>query len=65
MNRLFIKAAGALVVVSVFLFVSMPVSAQVHKVTGTVTDETGESMIGMTVVVEGTATGATTDLDGH
>lgn len=65
MNRLFIKAAGALVVVSVLLFVSMPVSAQVHKVTGTVTDETGEPMIGMTVVVEGTATGATTDLDGH
>lgn len=65
MNRLFIKAAGALVVASVFLFVSMPVSAQVHKVTGTVTDETGEPMIGMTVVVEGTATGATTDLDGH
>ncbi len=36
-----------------------------HKVTGTVTDETGATMIGMTVIVTGTTVGATTDIDGH
>ena len=34
-------------------------------VTGTVTDETGTPLVGLTVVISGTNTGAVTDLDGH
>lgn len=42
------------------------VSAQSSlKVSGTVTDETGAPMLGLTVVVTGTSTGALTDLDGN
>ena len=37
---------------------------QTVKATGTVVDETGEPMIGVTVVVKGTQTAAVTDLDG-
>lgn len=37
---------------------------QARPVTGTVLDETGEPIIGATVMVEGTSTGAVTDIDG-
>ncbi len=36
-----------------------------NTVTGTVTDETGAPLVGLTVVISGTNTGAVTDLDGH
>ena len=40
--------------------------AQTRTITGTVTDDYGEPLIGASVVVEGdTSTGAITDLDGH
>lgn len=65
MGRSIFKAAGILLVLCA-LAVRFPASAQDgHKVTGTVTDETGATMIGMTVIVKGTAVGATTDIDGH
>ena len=35
------------------------------KVSGSVVDETGESVIGANVLVKGTTNGCTTDLDGH
>ncbi|TKG94978.1 SusC/RagA family TonB-linked outer membrane protein [Puteibacter caeruleilacunae] len=38
---------------------------KVDKVTGTVTDEDGESLPGVSVVVKGTTIGITTDLDGN
>ncbi|MCH5216492.1 MAG: SusC/RagA family TonB-linked outer membrane protein [Muribaculaceae bacterium] len=38
--------------------------AQTQKATGTVTDPSGEPLIGATVMVKGTTTGTTTDLDG-
>ena len=38
--------------------------AQKQKVTGTVTDEAGEPLIGVTVVENGASVGAITDLDG-
>ncbi|MDE6714849.1 MAG: SusC/RagA family TonB-linked outer membrane protein [Muribaculaceae bacterium] len=38
--------------------------AQTQKATGTVTDASGEPLIGATVMVKGTTTGTTTDLDG-
>ena len=37
---------------------------QSNKITGQVVDETGEPMIGVTVVVKGTQIAAVTDLDG-
>ena len=39
--------------------------AQTKEVTGTVTDEKGDPLPGVTVVVEGTTTGSITDLDGN
>ncbi len=44
---------------------SWHLSAQTGTIRGQVTDaETGETLIGVTVVLEGTTTGAPTDLDG-
>lgn len=42
----------------------MALSAQVRTITGTVTDETGETLPGVNVVVQGTTTGTTTDVNG-
>ena len=39
--------------------------AQKQKVTGTVTDESGEPLIGVTVMENGASVGAITDLDGR
>ncbi|MCG2587798.1 SusC/RagA family TonB-linked outer membrane protein [Rhodohalobacter sulfatireducens] len=40
--------------------------AQNHEVTGTVTDaETGESLPGVNIIIQGTSQGTTTDLDGE
>lgn len=44
------------------IFLSMEIRAQ--NITGTVTDETGEPLIGVTVLQEGTTTGVVTDMDG-
>ena len=38
--------------------------AQTKTVTGTVNDEDGESLIGVSILVEGTTTGTVTDIDG-
>lgn len=53
------------VILSVLLltFCAPYLQAQI-KITGTVTDETKETVIGANVVVKGTSTGVTTDLDG-
>lgn len=40
-------------------------SGSVGLVKGTVTDSNGESIIGASVVVKGTANGTITNLDGH
>ena len=52
--------------ISVFLWMS-PAAAQSAPVTvtGTVTDVTGDPLIGATVSVKGTSSGTSTDLDGH
>ena len=49
----------------VCLFMALPVFAQTIDVTGTVFDTSGEPLIGVTVMVEGTANGAATDIDGN
>ena len=59
MNR---KAWLALVMV---LCLSFPALAQKITVSGTVTDPTGEPLIGASVLVQGTTTGGQTDFDGN
>ncbi len=55
---------------SVFCYTALPsyaeaaVAQQIEKVTGKVTDESGEPVIGAGVVVKGTSSGTITDLDG-
>lgn len=44
--------------------ISMPISAQNIRVTGTVTDGNGEAVIGAAVAVQNTTTGVVTDVDG-
>lgn len=46
------------------LMAFLPVLAQNSWVSGTVTDEKGEALIGVTVRIEGTSTGTATDIDG-
>ena len=65
MNQSFSRAAGMLLVLCSLALPSAAAAQDGHKVTGTVTDETGATMIGMTVIVTGTTVGATTDIDGH
>lgn len=50
-------------VLSLVLFV-MGTSLAQRTITGTVTDETGEALIGASILVTGTTTGAVTDIDG-
>ena len=47
-----------------FLLTAVPASAAPITVNGTVVDETGEPVIGATVMVKGTSVGASTDIDG-
>lgn len=47
------------------LLAIFPTFAQNAWVTGTVTDKTGEPLIGVTVKIEGTNTGTATDIDGN
>lgn len=46
-------------------FMAIPLFAQNVNVSGTVVDETGEPLIGVTVMVAGTSNGTATDLDGN
>ncbi len=49
----------------ILLLINLPLAAQNNVVSGTVTSkENGETLPGVTVVVKGTNTGTTTDLDG-
>lgn len=57
MNRI------ALLLLSTFLLAIQALAGE-NNVTGTVTDQTGEPLIGATIMVKGTGTAAVTDLDG-
>lgn len=48
----------------VLLVVSFPLFAQVKTVTGTVTDEAGSPLPGVSVLIQGTKKGTSTDFDG-
>ena len=49
----------------VLLFMSVTMFAQQHSVKGTVVDQNGLPIIGMTVMEQGTQNGTTTDIDGN
>lgn len=49
----------------VLLFMSVAMFAQQHSVKGTVVDQNGQPIIGMTVMEQGTQNGTTTDIDGN
>ncbi|MBW7873177.1 MAG: TonB-dependent receptor [Ignavibacteriales bacterium] len=54
------------VILLLFLIFNIDVTAQTAgKLAGKVTDETGQPLIGATVLVEGTNKGAVTDIDGY
>ena len=59
-----IKSAGILMVL-LTLAGALQVSAQTRAIFGKVVDANGEPLIGAAVMVPGTTTGATTDLDGN
>ena len=46
------------------ILVAMPVLSQTRTVTGTVTDTSGDALIGVSILVQGTSNGVVTDLDG-
>lgn len=46
------------------VLLTMPLSAQEHSVSGTVTDTDGNPVIGAAVMIPGSNTGVTTDIDG-
>ena len=48
------------------IFLSMPfLSAQELTVSGRITDKSGESIIGASILVQGTTSGTITDFDGN
>lgn len=60
LNKCFLKG-GMAFILSMLCVLTF---AQVHQVTGTVNDVTGEPMIGVNVSVRGSGSGSITDLDG-
>ena len=57
MKKILLLTAGILISVCVF--------AQSHKVSGKVSEESGEILPGVNVVLKGTTVGVTTDMDGN
>ena len=67
MDRLFLKATVLLAAIFFAGIFSGPAMAQggTVTVTGTVTDESGQPLPALTVIIDGTTTGVTTDMDGN
>ncbi|MGM9843228.1 MAG: SusC/RagA family TonB-linked outer membrane protein, partial [Muribaculaceae bacterium] len=65
MKKTKIPVSWRLFALVAFLMSFMGVNAQQITVSGTVTDTTGEPIIGASVIVVGTTTGVSTDIDGH
>ncbi|MGM9791311.1 MAG: SusC/RagA family TonB-linked outer membrane protein [Candidatus Cryptobacteroides sp.] len=63
-QKLLIRISFIVALVALFAWAQVAY-AQTRTVVGNVTDETGTPMVGLTVIVTGTATGATTDIDGN
>lgn len=67
LNQIFASADVSYQILSNNLVVITPAdNQQTHRITGTITDSaTGESLPGVTIVVEGTTTGTSTDANGR
>lgn len=52
-------------ILTVLLFAATAINAQDLTVTGKVSDNSGEPLIGVNIVVKGTTTGTTSDIDGN
>ena len=52
------------IMLAMLFVMAIPAFGFAQKIVGTITDEQGEPLIGATIMVEGTTTGATTDIDG-
>ena len=64
MLKQLLKATGIMVMLCA-LFGSLDASAQNRAISGKVIDNGGQPIIGAAVMVPGTSTGATTDLNGN
>ena len=64
-NICFQMTRKAWIVTVMLLCLSLPALAQKITVTGTVTDNTGEPLIGASVLAKGTSVGTATDIDGN
>jgi len=53
-----------LLIIPIFIYLMVPVFAQEHEISGIVTDKSGTPLPGVSVYVEGTTIGTTTDVDG-
>ena len=53
-----------LLLAACLLLVTMPAISQTKTVTGVVTDTSGDALIGVSILVQGTGNGVVTDLDG-
>lgn len=65
MERILLKKARCLLSLLLFLFSLTTSLAQTGAVKGRVTDEKGEGLPGVTVLVKGTTNGTSTDLQGN
>lgn len=64
-NKQFKQALRAMTLVLLAIIAAVPASAQDVKADGVVVDQTGETIIGASVVETGTSNGTVSDLDGH
>jgi len=64
LNSLFLRNGSSLVLLLFFFVVSSSGNLVAQTVSGTVTDASGETLIGASVVIKGTQTGTVTDVDG-
>lgn len=63
-SNAFSRMMHLMIILSVFCWGARIHAENIH-VNGTVVDENGDSLVGVSVVVEGTNTGAATDIDGN
>lgn len=64
-NQKGVKSLGRYLLTLIIAVMTLAATAQTKSVTGTVTDETGEPVIGANVAVQGTTMGTVTDIDGN
>lgn len=60
-----VKCVSAFLITLIIAVMSFGATAQTKSVSGTVTDEAGEPLIGANVAVKGTNTGTVTDFNGE